>query len=257
MDLAGYAGLPLSRETLRSATDDIMTAIADLLGELRGEDPPAERYDHHRVLEERRAAAALKAAVPEAPPSGRRPGPDRSRVRRRAEGGRLVTFRTAVMGAGSWGTTFKLLHDAGGEVVLWGRRPEVVEAVNERHENPDYLPGVTLPEGVRATLDPAEALKGADFVALAVPAQTLRQNLRGWLPHLPPDAVLVSLMKGVEIGTSLRMSEVVCEVAGIARERVGVFCGPTSPGRSPAESPARRSPPAWTSPSRSACRLRR
>ncbi|CNE09468.1 glycerol-3-phosphate dehydrogenase NAD(P)+ [Mycobacterium tuberculosis] len=138
-----------------------------------------------------------------------------------------MTYRTAVMGAGSWGTTFtKLLHDAGGDVVLWGRRPEVVEAVNERHENPDYLPGVTLPEGVRATLDPAEALKGADFVALAVPAQTLRRNLGEWLPHLPPDAVLVSLMKGVEIGTSLRMSEVVCEVAGLPQERVGVFCGP-------------------------------
>ncbi|NEA29056.1 NAD(P)H-dependent glycerol-3-phosphate dehydrogenase [Actinomadura bangladeshensis] len=131
------------------------------------------------------------------------------------------------MGAGSWGTTFtKLLRDAGGDVVLWGRRPEVVEAVNERHENPDYLPGVTLPVGVRATLDPAEALKGADFVALAVPAQTLRRNLEDWLPHLPPDAVLVSLMKGVEIGTSLRMSEVIREVAGIPQERVGVFCGP-------------------------------
>jgi 1-acyl-sn-glycerol-3-phosphate acyltransferase len=71
VDLAKYEGLPLSRETLRAATDDIMTAIADLLGELRGEEPPAERYDHHRVLEERRAAAALKAVVPEpARPSG-------------------------------------------------------------------------------------------------------------------------------------------------------------------------------------------
>ncbi|GAA4228763.1 NAD(P)H-dependent glycerol-3-phosphate dehydrogenase [Actinomadura meridiana] len=138
-----------------------------------------------------------------------------------------MTYRTAVMGAGSWGTTFtKLLHDAGGEVVLWGRRPEVVEAVNERHENPDYLPGVTLPESVRATLDPAEALKGADFVALAVPAQTLRQNLTAWVPMLPPDAVLVSLMKGVELGTSRRMSEVVCEVADVPPERVAVFCGP-------------------------------
>ncbi|MEU8340151.1 NAD(P)H-dependent glycerol-3-phosphate dehydrogenase [Actinomadura meyerae] len=131
------------------------------------------------------------------------------------------------MGAGSWGTTFtKLLHDAGGDVVLWGRRPEVVEAVNERHENPDYLPGVTLPEGVRATLDPAEALKGADFVALAVPAQTLRANLGAWVPHLPPDAVLVSLMKGVEMGTARRMSEVIREVADVPEERVGVFCGP-------------------------------
>ncbi|WUI04444.1 NAD(P)-dependent glycerol-3-phosphate dehydrogenase [Spirillospora sp. NBC_00431] len=131
------------------------------------------------------------------------------------------------MGAGSWGTTFtKLLHDAGGDVVLWGRRPEVVESVNERHENPDYLPGVTLPEGVRATADPAEALSGADFVALAVPAQTLRRNLAAWLPLLPPDAVLVSLMKGVELGTSRRMSEVIGEVANVPAERVGVFCGP-------------------------------
>ncbi|RKS75055.1 glycerol-3-phosphate dehydrogenase (NAD(P)+) [Actinomadura pelletieri DSM 43383] len=138
-----------------------------------------------------------------------------------------MTYRTAVMGAGSWGTTFsKLLHDAGGEVVLWGRRPEIVEAVNERHENPDYLPGVALPDGVRATLDPAEALKGADFVALAVPAQTLRANLAAWVPLLPPDAVLVSLMKGVELGTSRRMSEVVREVADVPEGRVGVFCGP-------------------------------
>lgn len=138
-----------------------------------------------------------------------------------------MTFRTAVMGAGSWGTTVtRLLHDAGGDVVLWGRRPEVVESINERHENPDYLPGVPIPEAVRATLDPAEALKGADFVALAVPAQTLRQNLAGWVPLLPADAVLVSLMKGVEIGTSKRMSEVICEVADVPEERVAVFGGP-------------------------------
>ncbi|OLT10946.1 glycerol-3-phosphate dehydrogenase [Actinomadura sp. CNU-125] len=138
-----------------------------------------------------------------------------------------MTPRTAVMGAGSWGTTFgKLLHDAGGEVVLWGRRPGVVEAINERHENTDYLPGIALPEGMRATLDPAEALHGADFVALAVPAQTLRANLAAWGPHLPSGAVMVSLMKGVEDGTTLRMSEVVREVADVPQERVAVFCGP-------------------------------
>ncbi|MDL4771702.1 MULTISPECIES: NAD(P)H-dependent glycerol-3-phosphate dehydrogenase [Thermomonosporaceae] len=131
------------------------------------------------------------------------------------------------MGSGSWGTTFaKMLRDAGGEVTLWGRRPEVVEAINERRENPDYLPGVVLPEGIRATLDPAEALAGADFVALAVPAQTLRQNLSGWTELLPPDAVLVSLMKGIELGTTRRMSEVIVEVAGVPAERVAAFCGP-------------------------------
>lgn len=138
-----------------------------------------------------------------------------------------MTFRTAVMGSGSWGTTFAMmLHDAGGEVVLWGRRPEVVEGINERHENNDYLPGVPLPEAVRATLDPAEALRGADFVALAVPAQTLRHNLGGWVPLLPREAVLVSLMKGVELGTTRRMSEVIREVADVPEERVAVFSGP-------------------------------
>ncbi|WP_131740016.1 NAD(P)H-dependent glycerol-3-phosphate dehydrogenase [Actinomadura roseirufa] len=131
------------------------------------------------------------------------------------------------MGSGSWGTTFaKMLHDAGGEVTIWGRRPEVVEGINERHENADYLPGVTLPAAVRATLDPAVALAGADFVALAVPAQTLRRNLAGWVPLLPPGAVLVSLMKGVELGTTRLMSEVIREVADVPEERVAVFSGP-------------------------------
>ncbi|MFC6878863.1 MULTISPECIES: NAD(P)H-dependent glycerol-3-phosphate dehydrogenase [Actinomadura] len=131
------------------------------------------------------------------------------------------------MGAGSWGTTMaKLLCDAGGEVTVWGRRADVVEAINERHENSDYLPGIALPEGLRATLDPAAALAGADFVALAVPAQSLRENLSAWLPLLPPGAVLVSLMKGVELGTTRRMSEVIREVADVPQERVAVFCGP-------------------------------
>ncbi|MBO2454937.1 NAD(P)-dependent glycerol-3-phosphate dehydrogenase [Actinomadura barringtoniae] len=131
------------------------------------------------------------------------------------------------MGSGSFGTVFaKLLHDAGGEVTLWGRRAEVVEAINTRHENPDYLPGIELPAGVRATLDPAEALAGADFVALAVPAQTLRENLTQWVPALPPEAVLISLMKGVELGTTRRMSEVIREVADVPEERVAVFTGP-------------------------------
>ncbi|WP_433469957.1 NAD(P)H-dependent glycerol-3-phosphate dehydrogenase [Spirillospora sp. CA-142024] len=131
------------------------------------------------------------------------------------------------MGSGSWGTTFaKMLHDAGGEVTVWGRRREVVEGINERHENAEYLPGVPLPERVRATLDPAEALRDADFVALAVPAQTLRQNLGGWVPLLPREAVLVSLMKGVELGTTRRMSEVIREVADVPEERVAVFSGP-------------------------------
>lgn len=131
------------------------------------------------------------------------------------------------MGAGSWGTVFaKVLADAGCEVTLWGRRAEVVEAVNERHENPDYMPGIALPGNLRATTDPAEALAGADFVALAVPSQTLRANLADWRGLLPPEAVLISLMKGVELGTCKRMSEVIQEVADVPAERVAVVCGP-------------------------------
>ncbi|ROO83361.1 glycerol 3-phosphate dehydrogenase (NAD(P)+) [Actinocorallia herbida] len=135
--------------------------------------------------------------------------------------------RVAVMGAGSWGTVFaKVLVDAGSDVVLWGRRSEVTREINERHENTEYLPGVTLPERLRATTDVAEALEGAEFVCLAVPAQTLRENLAAWAPRIPDGAVMVSLMKGIESGTSLRMSEVITEVLGVGPERVGVVCGP-------------------------------
>ena len=138
-----------------------------------------------------------------------------------------MTFRSAVFGAGSWGTTFaKLLCDAGGEVTLAGRRPEVVEAINRDHENPDYLPGIRLPERLRATTQAASALDGADCVVLAVPAQTLRDNLAAWRPALPAEAVLISLIKGVELGTCKRMSEVIQEVADMPEERVAVVSGP-------------------------------
>lgn len=109
--------------------------------------------------------------------------------------------KAAVFGTGSWGTTFAMiLEGAGCRTTLWGRRPEIVEAIDRRHENPDYLPGAMLPETLRATTDPAEALDGADFVVLAVPSQTLRSNLIRWKPDLPPEALLVSLMKGIELG---------------------------------------------------------
>ena len=133
----------------------------------------------------------------------------------------------AVMGAGMWGTTFaQVLCDAGTPAVLWGRRPELTEAVNERHENPYYLPGITLTSELRATCDPAAALDGADLVVLAVPAQTLRQNLAGWAGLLPPGALLVSLMKGIEHGTHLRMSQVIAEITGAGPEQIAVITGP-------------------------------
>ncbi|RJL25051.1 NAD(P)H-dependent glycerol-3-phosphate dehydrogenase [Bailinhaonella thermotolerans] len=135
--------------------------------------------------------------------------------------------RAAVLGTGSWGTTFAMvLAEAGTETTLWGRRSEIAEAISERHENPDYLPGIRLPETLTATTDPAKALAGADFVVLAVPSQTLRANLAAWKPLIPPDAVLVSLMKGIERGTCKRMSEVITEVADVPGDRVAVVSGP-------------------------------
>ncbi|WP_232664303.1 NAD(P)H-dependent glycerol-3-phosphate dehydrogenase [Pseudonocardia sp. TRM90224] len=135
--------------------------------------------------------------------------------------------RVAVLGAGSWGTTFaKVMADAGREVVVWARRAEVAAAVNERHRNPDYLPGVELPHRLSATTDPAAALDGADAVVLAVPSQKLRANLEGWRDLLPQGRTVVSLAKGVELGSLKRMSEVIVEVAGVHEEQVAVVSGP-------------------------------
>jgi glycerol-3-phosphate dehydrogenase (NAD(P)+) len=136
-------------------------------------------------------------------------------------------MKAAVYGAGSWGTAFSMvLADAGHEVTIWGRREEVCRAINDRHENTDYLDGIQLPEVITATPDPAEAAAGAELVVLAVPSQTLRINLEQWADDLGGQAVLVSLMKGVELGTLKRMSEVIEEVTGATAERVAVVSGP-------------------------------
>ena len=133
----------------------------------------------------------------------------------------------AVMGAGSWGTAFALvLADAGNDVRMWGRRDELCRAISDTHENPDYLPGIELPEAIRASSDPAQVLSDAEVVVLAVPSQQLRDNLGSWGSHIPDTAVLVSLMKGVELGTHLRMSEVIAEVTGAGPERIAVVSGP-------------------------------
>jgi glycerol-3-phosphate dehydrogenase (NAD(P)+) len=136
-------------------------------------------------------------------------------------------MRAAVLGAGAWGTTFaQVLCDAGTQVTLWCRRPELARLINSRRESPDYLPGIALPATLRATADPAEALAGADFVLLAVPAQSLRQHLTAWRDLVPPGAVLVSLMKGVELGTGERMSQVIAEITGAGPDRIAVVTGP-------------------------------
>ncbi len=147
--------------------------------------------------------------------------------------------KVAVFGAGSWGTAFSLvLADAGNNVVVWARREELSESINAVHENLDYLPGVALPDTISATHDPEEALADADIAVLAVPSQSLRANLEDWAKHIPDDAVVMSLMKGVEVGTSKRMSEVIAEVAGIGPERIAVLSGPNLSHEIAARQPA-------------------
>ncbi|HHX85069.1 MAG TPA: NAD(P)-dependent glycerol-3-phosphate dehydrogenase [Actinomycetales bacterium] len=135
--------------------------------------------------------------------------------------------RIAVMGAGSWGTAVgKILADAGAEVVLWARRDEVARGINAEHRNENYLPGIVLPGSVSASSDPAEVLSGADEVVLAVPSQSLRGNLETWVDLFPAEAGVISLAKGIETGTLLRISEVVRQVTGIDEERIAVLSGP-------------------------------
>ena len=140
-------------------------------------------------------------------------------------------MRAAVLGAGSWGTTFaQVLCDAGTSTVVYSRNPALAKAIAVQHENPEYLPGISLTPGLDACSDVREALDGAELVAFAVPAQTLRANLAAWAPLLPSGALLVSLMKGIEHGTRQRMSSVIAEVTGAPADRVAVVAGPNLAG---------------------------
>ncbi len=133
--------------------------------------------------------------------------------------------RITIMGSGSWGTAFALVvSDAGNQVTLWARRPELADKINFDRCNPDYFPDLTLPESLQAVSDPQRAMSGADFVVLAVPSQSLRSNLSHW--PIPENAIVVSLAKGIELGSGLRMSEVIAEAGQIRPERIVVVTGP-------------------------------
>lgn len=138
-----------------------------------------------------------------------------------------MSAKVAVFGAGSWGTAFSIvLADAGNDVTIWARREEVAQTINDRRENAEYLPDIELPPQISATHDVEMAAQGADVVVLATPSQTLRHNLVEWAPYVERDAVLVSLMKGVELGTLDRMSQVIAEVTGAGPDRIAVVSGP-------------------------------
>ena len=123
--------------------------------------------------------------------------------------------RVTVFGAGAWGTTLaQVLSDAGNDVLLWARSAEVVAEINNQHSNEKYLQGITLPNSLTATSDIKAAFDHSEIYVLAIPTQQLRSMLEEWKPFINQNAIVVSTLKGIELNTDLRVSEVVSEIWG-------------------------------------------
>jgi glycerol-3-phosphate dehydrogenase (NAD(P)+) len=133
-------------------------------------------------------------------------------------------MRVTVLGAGSWGSTVASLTTARHPTLLWARDPDAAREVNESHTNTRYLPGFTLPRRLRATGDLEAAVAGADVVIVGVPSAGFRPVLEAAAPAVRPWVPIVSLTKGFEQGSLLRMTEIIAEA-------------PTWPGRSWAAGP--------------------
>ena len=147
--------------------------------------------------------------------------------------------RVAVLGAGAWGTTLaQVLIDAGQEVLIWGRNGEVVDEINSLHTNKKFLPGVNLPKQIKATTNIAEAFDFGSALVLAIPAQSLRDNLANWKTTMPTDRPIISTLKGIEANTQKRMTEVVREVLDIGEAKLGLITGPNLAGELSLRQPA-------------------
>lgn len=130
----------------------------------------------------------------------------------------------AVIGAGSWGTTVASLAAANTTTTLWARRPEIVESINTHHINPDYIGGIGLSPNLRASMSLEDTVSSADIVVMAVPSQGFRHVLSEASQFIRPWVPVVSLSKGLEAGSMLRMSQVANEV--LPGHPVAVLTGP-------------------------------
>jgi glycerol-3-phosphate dehydrogenase (NAD(P)+) len=120
-----------------------------------------------------------------------------------------------VFGAGAWGSTMaQVLNDAGNDVLLWGRSEDVIAEINSAHTNKKYLGSHELPLSLKATTDLAQAFAHSHIYVLAIPAQQLRVTLQEWKPFFASDSIIVSTLKGIEISTQMRMTEVIEDVLG-------------------------------------------
>lgn len=137
-------------------------------------------------------------------------------------------MRITVLGSGSWGTAVaNILAHKGHKVCLLGRDPEAMADITARHENKRYLPGIALAPTLTATADAEKAFAQAEVCLLAVPAQSLAENLCQYADMVPPSIIPICLSKGIEIATNRRMSQVVAECWPFAAERYAIFSGPS------------------------------
>ena len=133
--------------------------------------------------------------------------------------------KVVVLGAGQWGSTLaQVLSDAGNHVLIWGRNQNVVDEINNNHTNTHYIGDNALPLGLKATTDLKEAFDYSNIYILAIPAQTLRENLKNWKPYVQPGAIYVSSLKGIEVSTLSRMTEIIQEV--METDNVAIITGP-------------------------------
>ena len=145
-------------------------------------------------------------------------------------------LRVAVIGAGSWGTTFAALRCANGPTVLWARRADLAVEIDTAHTNRAYLPGVVLPPSLQATSSLAEAVHDVDALAVAVPTHGFRAVLEALAPHLAAGVPVVSLAKGLELRSRKRMSEIIGEL--LPGHPAGALTGPNLAGEIGADLPA-------------------
>jgi len=135
--------------------------------------------------------------------------------------------KVAILGSGAWGTTLgQVMVDSGQQVLIWGRNKKVVREINRRHSNRRFLKGIDLPKELKATTDIKAVLEFADVIVLAIPSQTLRENLESWKGFFPTELPIISTLKGIEVHTQLRMTEVAQEVLGTDKSRFGLITGP-------------------------------
>lgn len=129
-----------------------------------------------------------------------------------------------MIGAGSWATTVAVLATRNASVELWTRRPEVAEEINEGHTSASYVGNRRLPAGLRATTSMEQCLRGADVVVIGVPSHAVREVVARAAPHVPLGVPILSLAKGLEQRTQLRMTQIVHQL--VPGHAVGVLTGP-------------------------------